>query len=240
MSTNVGDRMPVNARVARLSYGLVLAAASAMLAVGCSQPSASGTTTGAAANASAAASDPDDCLSITVPAEGKSASLFQQAESSDLIVVGSFKGYGPDKWNTPDAKRPPQSKPSDLTSAVIMRPIKARVDQTIVGKETQMAHALSLGGKLGCDSYTYERTPELDIGQTYVYFLWPMGDSTGRLRGDLGLGAAYPVNGDDEVVLPDGTTITLSDLTQQIETGTLPTPLPQAVPAEPDPSSMGG
>jgi hypothetical protein len=67
-----------------------------------------------------------------------------------------------------------------------------------------------------------------------------MGDSTGRLRGDLGLGAAYPVNGDDEVVLPDGTTITLSDLTQQIETGTLPTPLPQAVPAEPDPSSMGG
>jgi hypothetical protein len=72
-----------------------------------------------------------------------------------------------------------------------------------------------------------------------VFFLWPISDSAGKLQGDLGLGGAYPVDG-DKVSLPDGTSMTVADLTEQIRSGTLPTPVPGAVSQSTDDEPSGG
>ena len=99
------------------------------------------------------------------------------------IVLGTFDGYGPSRWNTPDGHRPSkleaQEKPATLIRALLFTPI-----EQFVGAGSSLERAMVPGGVSGCDRMSFDVDP-LTVGRRYIFFLMPVSDSEGWMAGDL-------------------------------------------------------
>jgi hypothetical protein len=224
-----------------LSLTLVGMASAAILVAGCSRPPGAGESpapVGAAQPSQSIAAS--DCYVVRLQSEGPAAPTSDQVSSSSLIVVGTFKGYGPTKWNTADGTRPPQARLNrgGNSNATILRPLKVKVDTTLKGDAQKMARAYALGGQNGCDEMVFPTAPELVAGQRYLFFLWPVGDVDSDPKGDLAVGDAFAVAADGTLTRTTEAPIALDVLASQIVNGTVPTPEPPAT-AAPEPTDSG-
>jgi hypothetical protein len=142
---------------------------------------------------------------------------------SQVIVVGTFKGFGTARWNTPGGVRPTSAEFSS-TSAVLERPASIAVETMLRGSTALVQNAVVRGGKSGCDS-TVADTPALHVGSRYVFFLFPILDSHENPGPDLLVIEAWPVSPSNVVQTRQDGPVPLS----QISTAASQ-PIPSAAP----------
>ena len=139
-----------------------------------------------------------DCIEIKVMSSAGPPDDLRELATE--VVLGTFVGYGPSRWNTPDGHRPSkveaQQKPARLIRSLIITPI-----EQIVGSGSSIDRAVVRGGILGCDRVSFDVDTPLTAGATYVFFLFPIQNSEGQLSGDQSMIMAWPVH-------PDGTVST--------------------------------
>ena len=143
-----------------------------------------------------ASTSPDDCIEIVV---SSSAAPPQDVRTNATEVVhGTFEGYGPSRWNTPDGHRPSkleaQQKPARLIRSLLFTPI-----EHIVGDGASLDRAMVPGGVSGCDRVSFDPVAPLTPGDGYVFFFMPVTDSEGSMAGDLMMIGAWPVRDDGSV-----------------------------------------
>ena len=156
-----------------------------------------------------------DCLDMSVQEDPVPQTTTNLSMFSTSVLVGTFKGYGGPKWNTPSGARPGAS---DFKSkpARILTPTNIKVDKAIRGDPSDGPHVFVRGGKLGCDEVDYSNAPQLQAGQSYVYFLAPVSDSEGKASRDLVILAAWPVASGDTVSTPSEGDLSVADLSAQV------------------------
>ena len=137
-----------------------------------------------------ALTSPDDCIEIVV--SSSAAPPEDVRTSATEVVHGTFDGYGPARWNTPDGHRPSkleaQQKPARLIRSLLLTPI-----EQIVGNGSSLDRAMVPGGVAGCDRVSFDPVAPLTPGNGYVFFLMPVTDSEGSMAGDLMVIGAWPV-----------------------------------------------
>ena len=146
--------------------------------------------------ATTATPSPDDCIEIVV--SSSAAPPEDVRTTATEVVHGTFDGYGPSRWNTPDGHRPSkleaQEKPARLIRSLQFTPI-----EQIVGTGSSLDRAMVRGGVSGCDRVSFDPVALLAPGDGYVFFLMPVTDSEGSMAGDLTLIEAWPVHEDGSV-----------------------------------------
>ena len=146
-------------------------------------------------------------------------------------------GDGEARWNTPNGLRPTLAEVQE-TTARLLRPLKINVNDTIEGSAAAAGHAVSRGGKLGCDSVSYSDDQTLIVGERYVFFLAPITDSRAMPSDDMLAFDAWSVDAAGNVAVPNAGTLTLAELQDALERGVAPTAPPRSgEPPEPTPSA---
>jgi hypothetical protein len=171
-----------------LLFCLLLIAALA----GCAQAA----TTTPVADQPTALTSPDDCIEIVV--SSSAAPPEDLRTTATEVVHGTFDGFGPSRWNTPDGHRPSkleaQQDPARLIRSLLFTPIGQ-----IVGTGASLDRAMVPGGVSGCDRVSFDPVAPLTPGDGYVFFFMPVTGSEGSMAGDLMLIGAWPVLDDGSV-----------------------------------------
>ena len=175
-----------------MARGLLLCVLLVAALAGCAQAA----TTTPAVDLPTALTSPDDCIEIVVTSSA--APPEDVRTTATEVVHGTFDGYGPSRWNTPDGHRPSkleaQQKPARLIRSLLFTPI-----EQIVGKGASLERAMVPGGVSGCDRVSFDPVATLAPGDGYVFFLAPVRNSEGSMAGDLMLIGAWPVREDGSV-----------------------------------------
>jgi hypothetical protein len=153
-------------------------------------------TTTAMADETTTLTSPGDCIEIVV--SSSAAPPEDVRTNATQVVHGTFDGYGPSRWNTPDGHRPTkleaQQKPARLIRSLLFTPI-----EQLVGTGASLDRAMVPGGVSGCDRVSFDPVAPLTPGDEYVFFFAPVTDSEGEMAGDLMLFGAWPVGEDGRV-----------------------------------------
>ena len=159
---------------------------------------------------------PSGCYEVVAQPSQEAPSIEHLTRTASSILVGTFEGHDPARWNTPDGHRP---TPGELqeTSARLHRPLKIAVEQAPRGSAEDAAHAFDPGGRLDCDLTALAGGRELNPGVRYVFFFLAVMNSVGDMVGDLQLLDAWPVDADDVVETPGEGSLPLADLIEVIE-----------------------
>ncbi len=120
----------------------------------------------------------------------------------------------------------------------MLRPLNINVNDIIEGSAAAAGHAVSRGGKLGCDSVSYSDDQTLIVGERYVFFLAPITDSRAMPSDDMLAFDAWSVDAAGNVAVPNAGTLTLAELQDALERGVAPTAPPGSGDSpEPTPSA---
>jgi hypothetical protein len=157
----------------------------------------------------------DECYVLHGTREPLPHSIETMAALSSVIVVGTFEGYGKPFWNTPNGARPTHEELT-TSSARIVRPVLIAAEAALRGSVDETANALVAGGEIGCDSITYDPDLSLNVGVSYVLFLAPIADSSGKVGVSVVPLDGWPVRKDDVVDTPLDGQQTLIALTAAI------------------------
>jgi hypothetical protein len=111
------------------------------------------------------------CVSATLFREPIPQTIENLAANASTIVVGTFTGYGPALWETPDGKRPVTYDAKDPNRPGIVTPLSIDVAGVVQGRREAVGHAVIPGGTVGCDQLFAMERLALDTGQRYVFFL---------------------------------------------------------------------
>ena len=140
--------------------------------------------------------DPDDCIEIVVSSSAAPPEDVRTVATE--VVHGTFDGYGPSRWNTPDGHRPSkleaQQKPARLIRSLELTPI-----EQIAGNGSSLDGAMVPGGVSGCDRVSFDPVAPLTRDDAYIFFFMPVTDSEGSMAGDMMLIGAWPMRDDGSV-----------------------------------------
>lgn len=154
------------------------------------------------------------CANILVTVDWWPMTMANLAQVSNVIVVGTFTGYGPAAWNTPSGSAP--GTISDTEPAHLYRPAQIDASQVLRGSATSVANARVNGGDLGCVHYRYDDALALQPSRRYVFFFQPAMDSASHLLPSLWLYQAWPLSPSDVVQTTLEGPVPLSDLVHVI------------------------
>jgi hypothetical protein len=108
----------------------------------------------------------DDCIEIVVSSSAAPPEDVRTVATE--VVHGTFDGYGPSRWNTPDGHRPSkleaQQEPARLIRSLQFTPI-----EQIVGDGSSLDRAMVPGGVSGCDRVSFGVDMPLTPGDGYVF-----------------------------------------------------------------------
>lgn len=165
-----------------------------------------------------------DCVVTRVMSERMPLTLQNVASASSAALVAEFEGYESATWNTSDGSRP--ARPSIHGSEKLYRPAKLRISDVLTGSVTGATITARVdGGKLGCDSYDFDYSPDLKIGQSYLFFLGYSVDASGTATSDLSLVEAWPIRSDGSIVTPLEGETTINEV-RAVVSKISPLPLP--------------
>ncbi|MEP7379105.1 MAG: hypothetical protein ABI725_06020 [Chloroflexota bacterium] len=153
-----------------------------------------------------------DCINWTWQVD-EIRGLERLARISAVMVAGTFGGYGPGRWNTPDGKRPTSEEYLDSTYDVtIVRDVRISVETSVRGAPTDLEGAYVRGGEIGCDSIRYSHIPELEPGSRWLFFLnpGPVGDANSPVLTELL--RAWPISAKNVVTTDAGALMPLDEL----------------------------
>ena len=151
------------------------------------------------------------CFVVHVQATIGPRTVAAMAAMSPDIIVGTFQGFGPSRWNTPDGTRP-TSNEFNSTSARLVRSVSIGVQTTVRGAGASASQAIVRGGQLGCDVSSFSDSPSLTVGSRYVFFLVPVGNSMGGPSSDLLVLEAWPIDANGTVQTREDGAIPLSQI----------------------------
>jgi hypothetical protein len=174
-----------------MARGLLLSALVAVAFSGCARPAAT-----SGVDEATAFTSPDDCIEIVV--SSSAAPPEDVRTNATQVVHGTFDGYGPSRWNTPDGHRPSKLEAHQQPARLIRSLLFAPLEQ-IIGTGASLDRAMVPGGVSGCDRVSFDPIASLTPGNGYVFFFMPVTDSEGSMAGDLMLIGAWPVREDGSV-----------------------------------------
>lgn len=138
------------------------------------------------------------CVSATLFREAIPKTIENLAVNASTIVVGTFTGYGPALWETPDGTRPATYDTKDPNQPGIVTPLSIDVAGVVQGRREAVGHAVIPGGRAGCDQLFAMERLTLDAGQRYVVFL-NTNTRQGEVTGYYTVMDAWPISPDDLV-----------------------------------------
>jgi hypothetical protein len=145
----------------------------------------------------------------------------EMAQMANAVAVATVTRIGPAFWDSPTGERPMDFR----GDAAILTQVHTSVETILKGNGHAAQRAVMDGGKVGCDSETWDASPKLVGGVRYVLFLNTRTYNNPDAIPDLFVQEAWPVQPDGTVEDPNtGQTIRLADL------GTYLFPTPTAAP----------
>lgn len=167
------------------------------------------------ADASALASgDCFDAHRFVTPVEPTIENL---SASSPSVVVGTFRGYGPSFWDTPDGSRP-QRADVDSGASEILTPVAIDVSEVAKGDGDAADEAVVWGGTVGCDRFSSEGDLTLEAGERSFFSLLPQ-TKEGKATGHVWVVTSWLIGPDDEVATPLEGTRSMDQLIREIPAG---------------------
>ncbi len=156
------------------------------------------------------------CIQISFVGEPIPPTIANAADFSDIVVVGTLVGYGPDRWSTADGHRPTWNEVrSDGLS--IVRPVSIAVERTLRGDSTTLGSVFVLGGRVGCDTFSVSDPLDAAVGTRAVYYLGTTTDGPSLLE-------AWAITADDMVVTPLDGLVPLQEIVDSLGNGATQTP----------------
>jgi hypothetical protein len=130
------------------------------------------------------------CITEHVTVDRIPLTIDSMAESMPAVAAGVFLGYEPARWNTSSGMRPANL---DEGAPEIYRPADIAIDEVIRGPLGNSVVAQVDGGQVGCDQYSFDTDPQLQLGKRYAFFLSYALDTTGGFGG-VTLFQAWPID----------------------------------------------
>ncbi len=131
--------------------------------------------------------------------------------------VGTFRGYGPSFWDTPDGSRP-QRADVDSGASEILTPVAIDVSEVAKGDGDAADEAVVWGGTVGCDRFSSEGDLTLEAGERSFFSLLPQ-TKEGKATGHVWVVTSWLIGPDDEVDTPLEGTRSMDQLIREIPAG---------------------
>lgn len=172
------------------------------------------------------------CFNVDRTTDPPLPTISNMSKQVQVVLVGTFVGFGTAFWDTPDGKRPADEAVFH-GDAQLLTPVELQVSLAARGLASDGGAAVVWGGKLGCDEFRTSNAPQLREGQSYVFFLASIANPQKAADERPLLIDAWAV-ADNRVETPSEGLISVTEFVTLLATGGGPTPQPGS--PEPDPS----